>query len=442
MREPADGRRHDLFATHNSRTSDGAKLKRLMLASQTWIHRRVDTLKLGAEGPTRRTVSLDVTVPKRSAIIGTRGKILVPLALIAKARLRDVDTADRDGKSLPILGTEDNSSLARELLLNLVPAWILKERELNAECRTHIDKVVSANVRKSPELASFDLWMSKVSLRHGREQDADLSVFAALARQLSENFLLIVEVDQAILGTRTILKFSHDLDTPAVSGGAETAGFGLRIADFGFAASQHVEVQVPAGLAIESMYVVELDPAGEPVDYDFDIADVERTISHVALTPGSRFSTGELRVDVIPARRGIYWFAKVAVPAVFVLALLAWLEKLDILQIVAQDFDIPSQSVSLFLTGPAILLSWMARTPEHTLTGTLLSPLRYMFMISSVSLILMAAAAAIPLAPAAWEILWITAGVIQLSAFLWLIAFKLNFPIRNVFRFRRSVTAE
>ncbi|MGM9470838.1 hypothetical protein ACS5PJ_02395 [Pseudarthrobacter sp. YS3] len=372
---------------------------------------------------------MDVTVPSDLEIVGSKGKVLVPLALIAKARLRDVDTADRDGKTIPILGTLDNSQLALDLLVDLAPAWIVRDPELWATCETHINELVAADVPNGPERASFDRWIATLTTGEGSEVDPDLAVFAGLARQLSENFLFIVEVDRNILDVRTVLKFSHDLDSPAVTGGAETAGFGMQIADFGFAASQHIEVQVPAGLAVESMYVVELDPSGEPVDYDFDIAEVERTTSHVALSPGSRFSTGELRVDVIPARRGIYWFALLTVPVVLLLTVLAWLDKTDVLEIVSADFKVPSPSASLFLVGPAIFLSWQARAPEHALTGTLLSPLRHMFMLSATSLVLMAAAAAIPLQHASWEVLWIAVGGTQVVATIWLLAFRLNFPI-------------
>lgn len=415
------------------RQSRGLQMKRLMLGSQSWVHRRVDTFKLGAEGQTRRSVSLDLTLPKELAIPGSKGKVLVPLALIAKGRLRDLDTTE-GGKSLPVLGQQENAKLACDLLHALAPEWLTGSPDWAAECAIHIDALVNAPAADTADVQSFDVWLTSIQDEHRPSDDTQLTVFAGLARQMATHFLLIVEANQEIIGARTILKYSHDLNDPAASGSAQTVSIYLEIADFGFAASQHIEIHVPVGLAIDSMYLIEVDPSDKPVDVDFDDSRRERTIGHVALSPASRFSTGELRVDVVPARQGIYAFTSVAVPTVFLMAALAWLDKLDILQIVSPSFSIPSPSASLFLVGPAILLSWMARNPEHNLTGQLLARLRRMLMLTAVSLVLMAAAAAVPLAPLAWEVLWIIVGLTQTMTCTWLLAFRNNLSIAAILR--------
>ena len=413
--------------------SRGMRMKKLMLGSQSWIHRRVDTLKLGAEGQTRRSVSLDLTLPRELAIPGSKGKVLVPMALITKGRLRDLDTTE-GGTSLPTLGQQDNGSLACDLLQALAPDWLASNSGWAAGCANHIDNLVNAPASDTAAVESFDSWLESVQDARGASDDPDLTVFAGLARQLASHFLLVVEANQEIIGARTILKYSHDLNDPAASGRAETVSIYLEIPDFGFAASQHIEIHVPAGLAIDSMYLVEVDPSDRPVDVDFDDTRRERTIGHVALSPASRFSTGELRVDVVPARQGIYAFTSVAVPVVFLMAAVAWLDKLDILQIVSPAFSIPSPSASLFLVGPAILLSWMARNPEHNLTGQLLARLRRMLMLTAGSLVLMAGAAAVPLAPLAWEVLWIVVGLTQTITCIWLLAFRNNLSIASILR--------
>lgn len=399
---------------------------KLMVGSQEWVHRRVDTYKLRSDSSTRRFVSLDITIPKRLSIKGSKGKMYVPLALIEKSKLRDVDTADRDGKSLPILGRSENSQLSKELLFAAVPSWIYHNYRLFRQCAEHIHRLISADTSTSTELLDFDQWIESIESAFGYTNDTDLDLFATLARQLAKHFILVVEVDAGIVDTRTILKFSHDLNSPPVSGGAAIASFRIPLPDFGFSASQHVEVQVPAGLAVESMSMVEIDPSGAPVDADFDFPKEERTIGHVTLSPGSRFSAVEIRIDVVPSRRGISPFTTVVVPIVFVMMALAWIDKLDVLQITSSEFKVPSQSVSLFLIGPAILLSWLARNPEHNLVGTLLSPLRHMLLLSSASLVLMAAACAVPLTPWAWEFLWFTVASAQIIAFIWLLTFHLN----------------
>lgn len=74
--------------------SDGQKLVSLLIDSQSWVHRRVDALRLGADGTTRLHMSLDVTVPTDRVLKRPGEQMAVPLAFMEKAAIRQLDTED------------------------------------------------------------------------------------------------------------------------------------------------------------------------------------------------------------------------------------------------------------------------------------------------------------------------------------------------------------
>ncbi|MGO4230452.1 hypothetical protein AB4Y72_16510 [Arthrobacter sp. YAF34] len=403
----------------------GARLTQLILGSQSWVHRRVDSLTLGVEGETSRSVSLDVTVPADWAISGSKGRMIVPLALIEKATLRRVSTRDASGHPMPVLGTAANSELAAMFLNQITPEWIRANAATRAECSAHIHQLVDATPDEAEATArAFDSWLNRIveGRNPGDNDRQDVEVFNRFARHLASHFLFLVEMDSTLRGTRTVLKFSHDLDAP-LAGGTRTAVIQTEVPDFGFTASQHMEVIVPPGLAIRAVRMVELNPDGSPLDRDSDRPKPKfaRPVGHVSIAPMSRMSSGRLVVDVVPARRGIQNFTRASAALVSAALFLALLLKFDMVAALTPDAKIPSPSASILLIGPALLLSWLGRTPEHDLTATLLGPLRMILLLLSFVLLLMATAAAIPMTPLFWNILWWTAAVVDAVALLWLI---------------------
>jgi hypothetical protein len=444
MRLPGE---RDQTMTNSAKGEDlstGKKLTQLIIGSPSWVHRRVDTLELGSKGESRRKVSLDVTVPKTLVIAGSHERMIVPLALIQKAMLRGFDTADSSSKPMSVLGAKENSVLALEFLTQLAPEWLADARCLQRQCGEHMAALVHADsLTAGKAIEDFLGWVQvarETAPRMTPDEELDLAVFSHFAVELAGNFLLLAEIDAELAGKRIILKYSHDteLDLPSKRAKSRTVGFRNPVPDFGFAANQHVEVRVPPGLAVKYVGLTDLDPDTTPVDADADeVQDPsikrsrrrERAVGHVALSPQSRFDSGIFLVEVVPSRQGIYAFTIWAVVLVTAAVLAALVLKFDVLQVWLQvpvltpDARIPSPSASILLIGPALMLSWLSRTPEHDLSVMLLGPLRVVLIMCAIVLMLMAVAAAVPLAPLYWNILWAAVTALCLGAAIRLVRF-------------------
>lgn len=424
--------------------STGQKLTQLIIGSPSWVHRRVDTLELGAEGESRRKVSLDLTVPETLAIAGSHNRMIVPLALIQKAMLRGFDTENSSSKPMSVLGAKENSALALEFLMQLAPEWVTGCDYLQRQCGERMASLVDANsITASDAVQEFLTWVqiaAETTPLITPDDELDLAVFKHFARELAGNFLLLAEIDADLAGKRIVLKYSHDteLDLPSKPARSRTVGFRNPVPDFGFASSQHVEVRVPSGLAVKYVGLTDLDPDARPVDADADeVQDPalkrgrrrERAVGHVALSPRSRLDSGIFHVEVVPSRQGIYTFTIWAVALVTAAVVAALILKFDVLQVWLQvpvltaEAKIPSPSASILLIGPALMLSWLSRTPEHDLSVMLLSPLRRVLILCAIVLMLMAVAAAVPLAPLYWNVLWLVVAALCLRAVVRLVRF-------------------
>lgn len=419
----------------------------LLLGSHRWVHRRVDTLELGAEGETRRSVSLDLTVPEALGIAGSKGRIRVPLAMVPKATLRTFDTQDPDGHPMAALGTADNSGLALDFLNQLAPDWIMSSANLRIRCLRHLQSLVNSDAENAgvaeKEFAAWVTLALEGRKKLSEPELEDLQVFRAFAIRLARSFLLIVEIDRDLAGTRVVLKYSHDQAAPEARGGTKTARFKYEVPDFGFAASQHVEVRVPSGLAVRSVLMVELAPDEETALATYrDAPGRERSVGHSALSPTTRFNSAVCRANVAPSRQGIYTFTKWAVGIVGLVVAAALAVKLHVVpdlfhqQVLTAEAKIPSQSASILLVGPALMLSWLSRNREHDLTVMLLGPLRKILMLCSLTLLLIAVAAAIPMAPLFWHVLWVLVVLVWGAGFLWLLyyCFDIRLWLRGIAR--------
>jgi hypothetical protein len=413
--------------------SRGQRLATLFLDSKSWVHRRVDALTLDPDGTTRRAISFDVEIPRDYKIDGSEKRVLVPLALIEKGALRKVSTEDPAGHPLPVFGAWKNTRLAVEMLEALVP-----DQWLNSVSREQQRGVLNGIVfapgasnvgedrgKREKATADFNNWLE--GMREAADAEGRLSyleTFRRLTLSFLNHFFLVVEVKDEFVGTRCILKFAYDSDLPIFDEGNFVAATRMVIPDIGFARSQHIEVTVPPGLYVRELQVVDIVD-DDAVGKRSDTPDGERSTAHVALVPAERTSVGQISIEMAPVGPGIHSFTRLGLIIVSGLVALGLSEKWDLISVVTQDFKIPSQSASVLLVGPALFLSWMARSPEHEAVALLLRPLRLVLMYCTGVLLVLAIAAAVPLTPDAWETVWqaafggtLLAGT-SYFAFLW-----------------------
>lgn len=399
--------------------SAGRNLSLLLLDSRSWVHRRVETLTLHEAGSNRHSVSLDVTPPRNLLIEGSIGRVILPLGLLDKRMLRSFDLVDGSGKALSMLGSAENADLALQMMRAWAPTSLKADPSAWQEFITILQTLIGSDqVTVSANIRHFERWWGAWRNEHldlEAKEVNDLEFFAAFAVALATHFLFLIEFDRAGAGTRTIIKYSFEVDAPEVRSGRR-ARFLSRVADYGFAASQHFEVRSPPGVELRKITFSEFDLAREQVQEYVDIGGASRGVSHAALTPRHRLHSALLEVEASLSKRGMYTFTHLAFAVVSMLVVVAWLVKVDLLPLVSETAVVPSASVSILLVGPALMFSWVARSPEHSLATAMFKPLRETLMCSALILLLMALAAAVPLLPWAWNGLWLLIGAVWVVA--------------------------
>ncbi|MGO4385545.1 hypothetical protein AB4Y80_15110 [Specibacter sp. RAF43] len=403
----------------------------MLLTSPTWVDRRVDSLRLDLAGDTRRHVSINFTLARRLAIHGADNSVIVPFAIMEKQTMRRLDTSDIAGKSSSILIAEENCRLS--LALIMAAADRLLDGVLNgSDLRARAAALVNCRLDEAGrQKADFDHWLTSSVV--DPDKLGRLDVFRSLSLQFARNFLFCAEIDGCVIGRRSVFKFAHDQDAPdSDRKGTKIATISQLVPDFGFAASQHIEVRAPQGLSIASLEVLDFD-AGDAAASGwtpYDRPSQPRNVAHCSIRPVHRNSTGGWIVKVVPAAQGLYRFTKISVVAVSVMVTLGIAVRIwDTFWLRETATIIPSASGSILLVGPALLLSWMSRQQEHDLAARLLAPLRAMLLFCSVSLIFMAALAAVPVTPQIWNAGWIVIGLCAYLSLAGLILFVTDRPL-------------
>lgn len=425
--------------------STGDNLRRLLKDSRSWVNRRVDSLRLDADGTTRRFVSLDLTVPEELMCTGTSGRMVVPLGVLEKGTKQRFD-ASHDGKSIPVLGRRDNSVIVAQMLKASQPSFVAPEPTDDAVRDTLFVKIAACDPADSKNIwAEYIDWSEGIldgrvlSTTHQDELDA----FDALVDQMTKNFVLLVEIDDQLVGRRTVMKYALDQDEPMTNDpGTSRLVIAQAVPDLGFAASHHVELEVPAGLSVCDLKLVELRGAEDNEEDRFASKKTTGRVAHVSIDPSTPDAVGILRAEISVAKQGVFSFTIITVCALLAAILVASAIRIFDDFFIRGEPEIPSPAASILLVGPALLISWMSRTPEHPMLARMLRPLRHMLTIAAFSLVVMAGLAAVKVQPWIWEYAWGTVLVLAFINLAWLTVFCLNLPIPARRKFEFGVAYE
>src|SRR4051794_14864911 len=74
-----------------------------MLGPPPKVHRIVESIEFLDENRVRRQVSADVTVPVTAHACGSGQDVYLPLQVVAKAPIRNLDVIDGQGLAVPVL---------------------------------------------------------------------------------------------------------------------------------------------------------------------------------------------------------------------------------------------------------------------------------------------------------------------------------------------------
>lgn len=388
----------------------GLQLLALLATSRKWVHRRVTALRLDAEGTTRQSTSIDITVPEDMAIpASSKNRVVVPLGMLVKGAKQRMD-AKHDGKGIAVLGRVDNSRLAIKMLHDAARSLPrLTSVNASADSLVFAAVVESEAAESSTAVDAYANWKAS-SLDSQSFSDSHkrrLLLLDMLVARLAKNYLFLVELDADFIGTRTTLKYSLDEDLPELEDwGPQQIRFKLSIPDYGFAASQHVEFEVPKGLCIQSIDFVAFDRNSLAVQSSGHAATRPTRTAHEVLAPKSVFHSADAWVAAAPVRQGVFSFSKWAAVVTTLIVLATIPVRVWNNEVLRPEALIPSPAASIILVTPALLLSWMSKEPEHELVARLLAPLRGILLACGGILLTMAVLAAVPVSPWIWWILW------------------------------------
>uniref|UniRef100_UPI003F495444 hypothetical protein n=1 Tax=Paenarthrobacter ureafaciens TaxID=37931 RepID=UPI003F495444 len=384
---------------------------------------------MDVDGTTRRFVSVDLTVPVDSVILGSKDHMIVPLGVLQKGPKQRLD-ASYEGKPVAVLGRQDHAELVAEMLEARLPD-VLKKSWPRHSRRDLFHQIATCtpNTMKGTAEAYWDLRGDLLGSRI-LEDAASKQVegFDTLVHQMLTNYVFLVEVKKELAGQRIVLKYALDQAEPNSRGSGQRRLVILQaIPDLGWAASHHMEVGVPSGLVVDSLTLAELGEAEDGTEDRFGESISDGRIGHVNLEPSSPRAVGILRAELLVAKQGVYFFSLWTVISLISLVALAFfVQVFDGFFLKMGPETIPSPAASILLVGPALLISWMSRLPEHRLVARMIGPLRGMLTISALALVSMAGLAAVRVQPGIWHAVWWLVAALALVVSVWFLYFSLN----------------
>lgn len=397
----------------------------LLINSRTWVHRRVDALRLDLEGSTRRFVSVDITMPEAYAIpAASRNRIIVPLGMMRKGAIQRLD-AKQDSKGIAVLGRRENSDLALKMLQAAVKG-LPRRQSASLEDETRVlENIVEAEPGSAGSAHdAYKAWKERTLDRENfSERDKRrLIILDVFASRLVGHYIFLVEIDSKYVDTRITLKYSLDQEiNPAMRFWGSQIRFHFKLPDFGFAESQHMELELPSGLCINHFFLMAFDHTRVMRQVHRITLPPARRVAHAFLNPDRSDFEGEAWAYTLPSKEGLYRFAKWAATVTSMLVVATIIARCFDREVLRPEAIIPSPAASIILIAPALMLSWMSRKPEHPLVSMLLAPLRRIVLACAAVLVMMAVLAAVPVAPLTWHVTWvfIYIGTLLMAVYAW-----------------------
>jgi hypothetical protein len=298
---------------------------------------------------------------------------MVPLALVAKAPMRDLDVVDASGAPLPVLGRREDGDLALSLLVHV---WQKAVGRVDDETASVLERVVRGDAAEAVPLA--ERVVSGEALKKSDAEPVALpDVLSLLVTDLAANFLLVCLLPADKAGARQVIKWSANWH---ITAGAMTrwervaSAFGRRavrilipVSGASSVSSYHLEVHVPDQLVCVRLA---LPPGHDNAGGEEDTST--NPIAHVhgsyAEAPQEQDAELDIAVPVHGARFHAA-FAATFTATVFLLAQLLPGAQRALL-------DAGGGAAGLLLVAPGLLIAIGARAGENILASRLLAPLR------------------------------------------------------------------
>jgi hypothetical protein len=404
----------------------GALAAALLSKTDKWIYRRVDSVRF-EQSETRFCTSVDFEIPQAALSFITESlerpleHIYVPIAVLEKRPIADLDIRDEHGGSVPTLTRFENRLLAREMLAYLITLCV--GEHIHPEVGNMLDGVIN-----QPVPAHAQKWADK--LLKDSEPTTDRKLASQIERirtgeELARSFITMLTDGFPFFvclspndGLHRILKFSY---TGSVSKGHASLrkehmqghvwSFETRHAKT--ALSHHYEVCAPDGIVLRD--VVRIRKGSTTVDH-FPPENIARHPSRINVVLEPDEPANVLAVATLP-REGlltgalissIVTCAMLVVVAVITNKYAHQTQTQTHAQVHAQTDNQPA--VGLLLAIPAAVINlYFTRLTEHPTARRVFARMRAA-LLASVAASITAAVLAVALV-GLWSLFWIAAFV-------------------------------
>ncbi len=402
-----------------SRVNVGTACVHLIADPKSWINRRVETIEMLTHEETRRRVSVDFTLSDAQlASLRLDDGIVVPLSLLTKEPRRNFDLRDESGRSVPVLGKQQNGDLA---LIALLQAAL---ESLPKDLSAGTFEVVAADLRRvvfdAPGDAMDALGAFIASAEEGDRWRAAIWGSGACRSMLEAfwlNYVLFAVLDPDT-PNRRVLKYGYGDDfnlDPDDQGLAERLHpaellLKLRRPDrrrflidcpaAWRAASFHVEIAIPEELRVERALL-------HDIERDEVLSDVDENVNRAAVYATTVLEEHHATIayaEVAPERAGR---TSLAGMTSLVVAGLLWLG-------VASDLDArtPAAAVSLLLAGAAVFSGLTAAQGEHRIVRRVFAASRRWLGVVALSALVASATLAMELPDREPVVIWRVCAIV------------------------------
>lgn len=345
-----------------------------MLLYPEWVHRRVEQITFVDEETVRRRVSVDFEIPSKYANpVGlSLDTWFAPLALLRKGSpLVDFDLLDEEGRSLPLLATDEGHQIAAAALVSRAGA-ILEESGggLNSSLTKDLQAVASCERRDAREAVRRALEPQRgTDPRRFLARDPHMP---RLVDDLARNFLVLTPIEDPAQRRVIKLSFLESFRRPSyiplrVLGWRKTE-LKFVTGGAGMARSYHCEIGAPERLEIMQANLSEIRASGAKIN-DRRSACGNRV--HLQLTNVPSDTNAVLQADLRATRRGLPSMSAVLGVAVSLLLTAGVVFHASALK--AGD-----TTAALLVAIPALLAAYLSRPGEHELATRLLIGIRWL----------------------------------------------------------------
>lgn len=380
----------------------GVACTNLIADPKAWIRRRVETVEMITYEETRRRVSIDFVLSNDllSDLTISDG-VVVPISVLTKEARKKFDLRDESGRSIPVLGREQNGDLSHIALMNAALD------ALPEDTPSEVFEILAADLRQvvfgSPDEATDALGFFFGSAEAGDRWRAAIVEDETCQKMLDilwENYVLF-----AVLAPggphRRVLKYSYadDFDLSPFEqrwwerfqpwrllqrlSRPDRRRFIVDCGGASRAASFHAEVAIPEELQCE---------LGMLYDFENDVplSALERGVSRLSVYANTNISDEHrpgvyLEVSAQRAGRPL----QTAALSLLVCALL-WLGVRSGL-----DSHNPGSAVSMLLAGVALFTALTAVQGEHRIVRAIFAASRFWLVVVTLAALIASATLAL-----------------------------------------------